>query len=133
MRDKYGKTDIKLKHSSMNIFVYRARQKILGIWYYIGEDRLYRKSMTQFDDEGSGSHRSLAILSTASGYYDNLYRKERSHRCTKGKTYGGALCFKDLAMVFHPPLPGGCIQGGRLVLHRRNPPSRGRVYLRLHG
>jgi hypothetical protein len=30
----------------MNIIAYRARQKILRTWYYIGEDRLYRKSKT---------------------------------------------------------------------------------------
>jgi hypothetical protein len=30
----------------MNIIAYRARQKNPRIWYYIGEDRLYRKSMT---------------------------------------------------------------------------------------
>jgi hypothetical protein len=46
MRDKYAKTDIKLKHNSMNIIACMARQKIPGTWYYIGEDRLYRKSTT---------------------------------------------------------------------------------------
>jgi hypothetical protein len=46
MRDKYIKIDIKLKHNSMNIIACRARQKIHGTWYYIGEHRLYRKSMT---------------------------------------------------------------------------------------
>jgi hypothetical protein len=30
----------------MNIIAYKARQKIPGTWYYIGEDRLYRKAMT---------------------------------------------------------------------------------------
>jgi hypothetical protein len=30
----------------MNIIAYRARQKIPRTWYYIGEDRLYKKSMT---------------------------------------------------------------------------------------
>jgi hypothetical protein len=46
MRDKYTKTDTKLKHNSMNIIARRARQKIPGTWYYIGEDRLYIKSTT---------------------------------------------------------------------------------------
>jgi hypothetical protein len=46
MRDKYVKTDIKLKHNSINIISYRARQKIPGTWYYLGEDRSYRKSTT---------------------------------------------------------------------------------------
>jgi hypothetical protein len=30
----------------MNITTYRARQKIPKTWYYIGEDRLYKKSTT---------------------------------------------------------------------------------------
>jgi hypothetical protein len=46
MRDKYAKTNIKLKYNSMNIIAYRARQKISKTWYYIGEDGLYRKSTT---------------------------------------------------------------------------------------
>jgi hypothetical protein len=44
MRDKYANTAIKLKHNSMNIIAYRARQKIPRTWYYIREDRLYKKS-----------------------------------------------------------------------------------------
>jgi hypothetical protein len=48
MRDKYAKADIKLKHNSKIIIAPRARQKIPGTWYYIGEDRLYRKSMIHF-------------------------------------------------------------------------------------
>jgi hypothetical protein len=44
MRDKYANTTIKLKHNFMNIIAYRVRQKIPGTWYYIGEDRLYKKS-----------------------------------------------------------------------------------------
>jgi hypothetical protein len=46
MRDKYAKPDLKLKHNSMNIIANRARQKIPGTWYYIGEYMLYRKSTT---------------------------------------------------------------------------------------
>jgi hypothetical protein len=46
MRDKYAKTNIELKHNSMNIIAYRVKQKIPRTWYYIGEDRLYRKSTT---------------------------------------------------------------------------------------
>jgi hypothetical protein len=33
------KMDINLKHNSMKIIAYRARQKVLRTWYYIGEDR----------------------------------------------------------------------------------------------
>jgi hypothetical protein len=55
------------------------------------------------DDKGSRSHMSLVVPSTTSRCYDNLYRKKRSHRCTKAKTYGGALYFMDLEVVFHPP------------------------------
>jgi hypothetical protein len=29
-------------------------------------------------------------------------RNERSHRCTKHKIYGGALCFMGVALVLHP-------------------------------
>jgi hypothetical protein len=36
----------------MNIIVNRARQKILITGYYIGEDRLYRKSMTHSRRQG---------------------------------------------------------------------------------
>jgi hypothetical protein len=46
MRDKYAKTNIKLKYNSMNIIAYRVRQKIPKTWYYIGEGGLYRKSTT---------------------------------------------------------------------------------------
>jgi hypothetical protein len=46
MRDKCTKIDIKLKHNFMNIIANRLRQKIPITWYYIGDDRLYRKSMT---------------------------------------------------------------------------------------
>jgi hypothetical protein len=48
MRNKYAKIDIKLQDNSVNIITNRARQKIPRTWYYIGEDRLYRNSMTQF-------------------------------------------------------------------------------------
>jgi hypothetical protein len=33
----------------------------------------------------------------------------------------------DLVVVFHLPLPGGCIQAGKLVLPGKDPPSGGRV------
>jgi hypothetical protein len=46
MRVKCGKKDIKLKHNCMNIIAYKARQKIPESWHYIGEDRIYKKSMT---------------------------------------------------------------------------------------
>jgi hypothetical protein len=46
MRYRHAKIDIKLKDNFMNIIAYRARQKILGIWHYIREGRLYRKSTT---------------------------------------------------------------------------------------
>jgi hypothetical protein len=52
--------------------------------------------------------------------------EKRSHRCTKGKTYGGALCSKDSALALHPQ-PGGHIQGSRLELSRRDPRSGGRA------
>jgi hypothetical protein len=48
MRDKYEKTDRKLKRNFMNIIAYRTRQKFSEHGYYIGEDMLYKKSMTHF-------------------------------------------------------------------------------------
>jgi hypothetical protein len=48
MRNKYAKIHIKLQDNSMNTITNMARQKIPRIWYYIGEDRLYRNSMTHF-------------------------------------------------------------------------------------
>jgi hypothetical protein len=39
------------------------------------------------------------------------------------KTYGGTLCSMDLALVFHPPSPGGRIQATNLCHLERNLPG----------
>jgi hypothetical protein len=85
------------------------------------------------DDKGSRSRQSLVAPSTASRHYDNLYKKKWSRHCTKDKTYVGALCSMDLAVVFHLPPPGGCIQAGKLVSPKKNPPSGRRARSSLHG
>jgi hypothetical protein len=59
--------------------------------------------------------------------------KKQPRRCTKDKTYGGALCSMDLAVVFHPPPPGGRIQIGKLVSPKKDPPREGRACASLYG
>jgi hypothetical protein len=39
----------------------------------------------------------------------------------------------NLAVVFHPPLPGGRIQAGKLGSPEKDPPSRGRAFVCLLG
>jgi hypothetical protein len=48
------------------------------------------------------------------------------------KTYRGALCSIDLAVVFHPLPSGGHIQAGKLVSPRKDPPCGGRACASLH-
>jgi hypothetical protein len=49
--------------------------------------------------------------------------EEQSRHCTKRKTYGAALCSTGVALVLHPPLPGGHTLGGILGLPGRDLPS----------
>jgi hypothetical protein len=50
---------------------------------------------------GSRSCWSLAVSNAASRHYDKIHRIRRSRCCTKGETYEGVLCSKNLVVVLH--------------------------------
>jgi hypothetical protein len=84
-------------------------KKIPYNYLVIGEDkRVHRRSnlLWMVGEAGPiGAWLNSALLPGTM----TIQRNEQPRYCTKDKTYGGALCSMDVALVLPPPLPRGRI------------------------